>query len=57
MTEEEREDKMKEFVKKNQKDLKAFGWLSKMDESKGKLLLEIAWSCVNCKKQKSGINT
>jgi len=38
MTEEEREDKMKEFVKKNQKDLKAFGWLSKMDESKAFML-------------------
>merc|ERR1712226_1307014 len=38
LSEEEREDKMKEFVKKNQKDLKAFGWLSKMDESKAFML-------------------
>ena len=36
LTEEEREAKMKDFVKKNEKDLKAFGWLSKLDDSKGK---------------------
>ena len=35
MSEEEREEKMKKFVQENQKDLKAFGWLSKMDDSKG----------------------
>ena len=35
MSEEEREDKMKKFVQENQKDLKAFGWLNKMDDSKG----------------------
>ena len=35
MSEEEREEKMKKFVHENQKDLKAFGWLSKMDDSKG----------------------
>ena len=35
MSEEEREEKMKKFVQENQKDLKAFGWLNKMDDSKG----------------------
>jgi len=34
LTEEEREAKMKEFVNKNKADLKAFGWLSKYDDSK-----------------------
>lgn len=38
LTEEEREEKMKTFVKKNQKDLKAFGWLRKMDDSKAFML-------------------
>ena len=35
LTEEEREQKMKDFVKENESDLKKFGWLSKFDDSKG----------------------
>lgn len=38
MSEEEKEAKMKEFVKKNEKDLKAFGWLNKYDDSKAFML-------------------
>jgi len=34
LTEEEREARMKDFVNKNKADLKAFGWLSKYDDSK-----------------------
>ena len=34
MTEEEREKYMKEFVKKHEKEMKEFGWLSKFDDSK-----------------------
>jgi len=39
LTEEEREERMREFVKKNRDDLKAFGWLSKFDDSK-KFMME-----------------
>lgn len=38
LSEEEKENKMKKFVQDNKSDLKAFGWLSKMDDSKGNVL-------------------
>jgi len=38
LTEEEREARMKDFVNKNKADLKAFGWLSKYDDSKAFML-------------------
>jgi len=34
LTEEEREDKMRIFVKANEKEIKEFGWLKKYDDSK-----------------------
>ena len=34
MTEEEREDKMRDFVKSYEKEIKEFGWLKKYDDSK-----------------------
>merc|ERR1712113_1329004 len=45
MSEEEREEKMKKFVQENQKDLKAFGWLSKMDDSKAFMLEKPHLAC------------
>ena len=41
LSEEEKENKMKKFVQDNKQDLKAFGWLSKMDDSKGKYIMVI----------------
>jgi len=38
LSEEEKENKMKKFVQDNKSDLKAFGWLSKMDDSKAFML-------------------
>lgn len=38
ISEEEKEARMKEFVNKNREDLKAFGWLSKYDDSKAFML-------------------
>ena len=38
LSEEEKENKMKKFVQDNKSDLKAFGWLNKMDDSKGTVL-------------------
>jgi len=45
MSEEEREEKMKKFVQENQKDLKAFGWLNKMDDSKAFMLEKPHLAC------------
>jgi len=38
LTEEEKENKMRKFVQDNKDDLKAFGWISKMDDSKAFML-------------------
>merc|ERR1711944_380009 len=38
LTEEEKENKMRKFVQDNKEDLKAFGWISKMDDSKAFML-------------------
>merc|ERR1712018_781731 len=38
LSEEEKENKMRKFVQDNKSDLKAFGWLSKMDDSKAFML-------------------
>jgi len=38
LSEEEKENKMKKFVQDNKSDLKAFGWLNKMDDSKAFML-------------------
>ena len=45
MSEEEREEKLKKFVQENQKDLKAFGWLNKMDDSKAFMLEKPHLAC------------
>ena len=48
LSEEEKENKMKKFVQDNKSDLKAFGWLSKMDDSKGTVLQMLQLiSCYN----------
>ena len=38
LSEEERESKMRDFVKKYEKEIKAFGWLNKFDDSKAYML-------------------
>jgi len=38
LTEEERESKMRDFVNKHEKEIKAFGWLKKFDDSKAYML-------------------
>lgn len=45
LTEEEREARMKDFVNKNKADLKAFGWLSKYDDSKAFMLERSHLAC------------
>ena len=45
MTEEEREDYMKQFVKTHEKDIKAYGWLRKWDDSKAFLLEHTELAC------------
>ena len=37
MSDEERESYMREFVKKHEKEIKAYGWLAKFDDSKAYL--------------------
>jgi len=38
LSEKEREKKMRDFVNKNEKEIKAFGWLKKFDDSKAFML-------------------
>ena len=38
LSEKEREQKMKDFVNKHEKEIKAFGWLKKFDDSKAYML-------------------
>merc|ERR1719158_2020277 len=45
LSEEEKENKMKKFVQDNKEDLKAFGWLSKMDDSKAFMLERTHLAC------------
>jgi len=47
LTEEQREQKMREFVEKNKADLKAFGWLSKFDDSKKFMMERPHLACEN----------
>merc|ERR1712012_556256 len=45
LTEEERETKMRDFVTKYEKELKAFGWLNKYDDSKAYMLEKPHLAC------------
>jgi len=47
LTEEEKEQKMREFVQENKADLKAFGWLSKFDDSKKFMMERPHLACEN----------
>ncbi len=38
LSEEEREKRMREFVKKNEEQIKKFGWLSKFEDSRAFLM-------------------
>merc|ERR1712029_362875 len=45
LTEEEREKKMKDFVLKYEKEIKAFGWLKKFDDSKAYMMEHTHLAC------------
>lgn len=45
MTEEEREEYMRAFVKKHESEIKHFGWLSKFDDSKKYLMEHTYLAC------------
>jgi len=45
LSEEEREKKMRDFVSKNEKEIKAFGWLKKFDDSKAYMMEHTHLAC------------